>query len=298
MNSKILGNLASAGAYTIFGLNIIFCKDIANASVVPPVALFTIRALGASALFWLLSLFLPAERVDKGDFWKIALASVLGLFLPQLTFLSAITMTTSIDASILSALAPIFTMIFSAIFMKEPLTWKKVLGVAISFCGVMILIFNSASAGHGAEVTKPLGVVLMLMNGLTFAAYLGIFKPLISKYSVVTFMKWMFLVSVIVSLPLSAQKLLSVDYASISGEVWSEIGFLVFFATFVAYFLIPVGQKNVRPTIVSMYTYLQPLIAAVVSVLTGLDVLDWKKCAAALLIFSGVAAVNRSRARS
>lgn len=296
--NKLIGHLACAGAYTIFGINIITSKDIARAAVIPPLGLFTMRAVGAALLFWAISFFLPKERVERGDLLKIAGASILGLFLPQLTFLSAITVTTPIDTSILSALSPIFTMIFSAIFVKEPITWKKVIGVSISFAGVMMLIFNSVSHGGGSDVTKPAGVVLMLLNGLTFAAYLGIFRPLISKYSVVTFMKWMFLFSVMVSLPLSAGILSNIDYSSISSTVYLEIAFLIVFATFVAYFLIPVGQKNIRPTLVSMYTYLQPLIAAVVSVFLGMDSFTWQKCLAAVLIFGGVATVNRSRSRS
>lgn len=294
----MMGHLACAAAYAIFGINLVFCKDIARCGLISPIALFTMRAIGASALFWLISLFLPKEKIKKGDMVQIFLASVLGLFLPQFTFLQAITMTTPIDASMLSTLSPIFTMFFSAIFIKEPITWKKALGVVVSFAGVMMLIFNTATHGNGVETTRPLGVVCMLLNGLTFAAYLGIYKPLISKYSVVTFMKWMFLFAILVSLPFSARQLASVEYAAISSQVMMEIGFLIVFATFVAYFLIPVGQKNIRPTLVSMYSYLQPLIAMLISVFAGMDILTWQKCLAAVLIFGGVATVSRSRARA
>ena len=92
MNDKLSGHLSTAAAYTIFGLNIVFCKDIANSEVVAPEVLFTLRAIGASALFWLISLFLPKERIEKGDSLKIVAASFTGLFVPQMTFLMAITM--------------------------------------------------------------------------------------------------------------------------------------------------------------------------------------------------------------
>ena len=295
MNQKLSGHLAVAAAYTIFGLNIVFCKDIANSAVVPPIVLFTLRAIGASALFWGLSLFMPREKVDKGDFWKIAAASVVGLFVPQMTFLVAITMSSSIDTGIIGTLGPIFTMFFAFLFVKEPITGKKAGGVALSFAGVLYLIFNSVHSG-GAEASSPMGIALLLLNSISFSFYLGLFRPLISKYSVVTFMKWMFLVSLLLSLPFSAKGLMTTDFAAVPVNVRWEIGYLILFATFFAYFFIPYGQKRIRPTLVSMYTYLQPIIAAVVSIAVGMDHLSWQKVLATVLIVGGVVLVSRSRA--
>jgi drug/metabolite transporter (DMT)-like permease len=292
---KLIGHLAVAGAYTIFGFNIIFCKDIANSHAINPAVLFSIRAIGASALFWLISLFLPKEKVALKDMPQIALASALGLFIPQFTFLEATTMTSSIDLSVLGTLPPVFTMCFAAIFLKEPITAKKAGGVALSLAGILMLIFNSVHAHNGTE-TQPLGIVLMLVNGISFGAYLGIFRPLISRYSVVSFMKWMFLFSLLYSIPFAGKGLITTDYAAISAPVVREIAFLVIFATFVAYFLIPVGQKRIRPTLVSMYTYLQPMIATVFSIIIGMDTLNWQKVTAIILVITGVALVNRSRA--
>ena len=292
-NDQLKGHLSIAAAYTIFGLNLVFCKDIANSGAVSPYVLFTLRAIGASALFWLLSLFTPKERVDQKDYWKIAAASLVGLFIPQMTFLMAITMTSAIDTAIIGTLGPVFTMIFAFLFLKEPITGKKAGGVALSFAGILFLIFNSVHEG-GAAATSPMGVALLLVNSLSFSLYLGLFRPLISKYSVITFMKWSFLFSLIVSLPISAKGLVTTDYAAIPWNVLWEIGYLIFFATFVAYFLIPYGQKFIRPTLVSMYSYLQPIIAAIVSILAGVDTLSWQKILASVLVVGGVILVSRS----
>ena len=294
---NLKGHLAIGAAYTIFGLNLVFCKDIANSETISPYVLFTLRAAGASALFWLLSAFMPKERIEKGDYWKIAAASLIGLFLPQMTFLMAITMTSSIDTAIIGTLGPIFTMFFAFLFLKEPITGKKAGGVALSFAGILFLIFNSVYAG-GAAATSPAGIALLLLNSLSFSLYLGLFRPLISKYSVVTFMKWTFLFSLAVSLPISAKGLITTDFQAIPVNVKWEIGFLVFFATFVAYFLIPYSQKLIRPTLVSMYSYLQPIIAAIVSIWTGIDTLSWQKILSAVLIVGGVILVSKSRAAS
>ena len=295
INDKLSGHLSIAAAYTIFGLNIVFCKDIANSEVVAPEVLFTLRAIGASALFWLISLFLPKERIEKGDSLKIVAASFTGLFVPQMTFLMAITMSSSIDTAVLGTLGPIFTMFFAFIFLGEPITGRKAGGVALSFAGVIFLIFNSVHSG-GASSSSPMGIALLLLNSISFSFYLGYFRPLISKYSVVTFMKWMFLSSLLLSLPFSFKGLISTDFAAIPAGIRWEIGYLIVFATFFAYFLIPFGQKRIRPTLVSMYNYLQPIIAAIVSIAIGMDSLTWQKILATAFVVGGVVLVSRSRA--
>lgn len=289
-----IGHAACFCAYLIFAINVIVCKDLTNSHIISPMGLFCLRALGASVLFWIISLFLPKEKVDPRDFWKIFIASMLGLVMTQVSFLFAITMTTPLDTSLYSSITPIFTMFIAAIALKEPITWKKLLGVVVSFAGIIFLILNSVSARAGAATTRTLGIVLCLLNNLSFALYLGIFRPLISKYSVVTFMKWMFLFAMVVALPFTAKELVSLDYGSMPTTYWTELLFIIIFSTFIAYYLIPFGQKRVRPTIISIYSYIQPIVASVVSIWVGMDVLSWQKVVAALSIFVGLYIVNRS----
>lgn len=295
-NSTIIGHLACFGAYCIFGFNIVCCKNISNAHVLTPMDLFCLRAIGATALFWLLSLFMPKEKVDRKDLPKIFVASMFGLFLTQVSFLKAITLATSIDVSIANTCTPIMTMFVAAIALKEPITGKKIGGVLMSLAGVLLLIFNSVGLGGGVSETQPMGIVLTIVNALTFALYLGIFRPLIAKYNVVTFMKWMFLFSMLVALPFNARHLVQAPFGQMESKVLWQVAYVVVCATFVAYFLIPVGQKRLRPTLVSMYNYTQPIIATLISIIIGLDRMTWQKVVAMVLVFAGVWIVNQSRA--
>lgn len=295
---KSLGHISAFIAYTIFGFNIIICRDLSTLALISPMGLFCFRAIGAAALFWLVSLFLPKEKVEKSDFPKIFAASMLGLFLTQVSFLKASTMTTPFDTSILTPLTPIFTMFIAAIALKEPITLKKAGGVALSFVGVIFLVFNTVRAGNGVTETQPMGIVYMIGNCIFFALYLGIFRLLIAKYNVVTFMKWMFLFSAIVAIPFDIKELVHINLIALPTKYLLELGFLILFATFIAYFLIPIGQKALRPTVISLYGYLQPIIATIMSIATGMDTLTWQKILAAVLVFTGVILVNKSRAAS
>ena len=298
MKDKVLGHIACFMAYAIFGFNIIVTKNISDMHLISPFALFTFRAFGATILFWLISYFLPKENIEKSDYKKIFMASMLGLFLTQMTFLEGILITTSLDASIISPLVPIFTMLVAAVALKEPITLKKAGGVVLGFLGVVLLILNSVGvSSNGVAQTQPLGVLLLVLNNVFFALYLGIFRPLISKYSVVTFMKWMFLFSLMVSLPFTIKEIVELEYVSIPFSYYISLAYLIVFATCIAYYLIPFGQKRLRPTVVSLYTYLQPLIASVMSIYLGMDRLTWQKILAAFLVVIAVLLVNRSRAK-
>lgn len=292
----IIGHLACAAAYVIFGINVVVCRDIATDGGLAPIVLFSMRALVAGGLFWLASLVSPHEKVSPRDLLRLAGAGMLGLFLPQLTFLHAIAHTTPVDLSVMSTTTPIFTMFVAAIFLKEPITWKKALGVALSFGGILWLILQSTFGGNGASETEPVGILFCFANYIVFATYLGTCRPLIARYSVVTSMKWMFLASFVVSLPFSLPHLPTTDFTAVPGQVWWEIGFMIVFSTFLAYYLIPIGQQRIRPTLVSMYGYLQPIIAIAVAIWTGMDRLTATKVLAAALVFVGVWVVNRSRA--
>lgn len=146
---KMAGHAACFAAYAIFGFNIIVCKDLMGGHLVSPLAIFTLRSIGAGIIFWILSAFMPHEHVDRKDYPKIFAASFLGFFLTQITFLVAIPDVTPMHCSIISAMSPIYTMFIAAIVLKEPLSWQKVLAALMVFTGVFI-VSRSRAAGNSA----------------------------------------------------------------------------------------------------------------------------------------------------
>lgn len=295
---SITGHVAAFIAYAIFGFNIIVCKDLTSGHLIPPLGIFTLRSLIAGALFWLVSAFLPKEKVDRKDYIRIFAASLLGFFTCQVTFLVGIPYITPMDCSILTAMSPIYTMAIAALVIKEPITWKKAGGVAISFTGIIYLIVSRVATPGGITESTPFGIFMIILNSLSFSMYLGIFKPLIAKYSAVTFMKWIFLFSACVATPFSLKGLINVEWAAIPSIQYAELAYLIICATFITYFLIPVAQRRIRPTLVSMYSYVQPIIAIVISIVIGTDILTWQKVLAAAMVFGGVIIVSYSRSAS
>lgn len=292
---ELLGHLACLTTYTIFGINVVTCKDLTGSHLLSPVGLFSIRALGAGILFWIVSLFCPKEKVERGDYVKIFIASCLGFLGPQMTFLTALPQITPMTCSILSALTPIYTMFIAAVAVKEPITLKKAGGVLLSFFGIVFLILNSTGSASGATSNSLTGIVLMIFNGIFFALYLGIFRPLIQKYSAVTFMKWIFLFTALMTVPFSAKELVNFDWSQFNGRLGADLAVLVLGATFISYFMLPIGQKNIRPTLVSMYNYCQPIIATTISICIGMDTMTWQKAVAALACMAGVVIVSFSK---
>ena len=290
------GHIAMVINGLIFGLNIPISKGLLSEGYITPFTLTLLRMCGAAALFWAVSLIQPREKVATKDIFLLFLASLFGIQLNQATFIAGLALTSPINASIIATIVPIITMLLAALFLREPITWLKGTGVAIGASGALILILNAGVSGAGNGHIR--GDVLCAVSALSYSLYLTAFKPLIMRYSPVTLMKWMFLWAAVCCTPFGYKELMAVDMASLPWATISEIFYVVFLATFFTYMLIPVGQKLLRPTLVSMYNYMQPLVASLAAVAMGIDVFGWWKALAGGLVFLGVWIVTRSKSRA
>jgi drug/metabolite transporter (DMT)-like permease len=294
------GHAALLAAYLVFGLNTPVSKAVLSHGEISALALTFYRFAGAAALFWMASLFTKKEHVGRRDLFRLFLASLIGIFINQLPFIIGLSLTSPINASVITTTSPILTMLLAAFFLKEPVTWKKVIGVLIGAAGALLLIFggntDAGVGGHGAATMT--GDLLCVLSCASFAVYLAAFKKLIIRYSPVTSMKWMFLYATVCSLPFCWHDVAAVGYGTLPVDICLQTVYVVAMATFFAYLLVPVGQKHLRPTIVSMYNYLQPLVASLVAVALGMDTFGWKKGIATLLVFLGVYVVTQSKSRA
>lgn len=284
----------------LWGIMSPISKSIFLTGVISAFSLTNMRMVGAAAFFWIASLFMPRESVTKRDLLLLFAASLFGITLNQGFFVVGLSYTTPIDASVVASLTPIITMILAAFIQKEPMTGKKVIGVFMGLTGALILILDGAGSTSGGSLSggRVMGDLFCLIAEVSFAIYYVAFKGLISRYTPVTLMKWMFLFATICCLPIGGSEVMRIPFAQLDSTIYLDLFFVIFGATFLSYMLVSVGQKRLRPTIVSMYNYTQPIVASLLAIWWGMDSFDVMKGFAILLVFLGVYVVTTSKSRA
>lgn len=301
MDFDLKGHASMFGANAMWGLLSPISKVIIAGGSITPLVVTDLRISGAMVLFWMVSFFRKPEHVNHKDLMSLFFASLLAIVFNQGCFIFGVSLTSPGDASIITTSMPLWAMILAAFILKEPITGKKVLGIAFGAGGALMLIMGSgqnvqASSANGN--TAIWGDLLVLVAQLCYALYIVLYKDFVNKYSLVTIMKWMFTYSFICTLPFSAGDLMNARWGDLHLTEIGGLAFIVVGATFVSYMLVVVGQKRLRPTVAGMYNYIQPLVACIVAVCWGLDSFNVAKVVAILLIFSGVYLVTSSRSRA
>ncbi len=282
-------------AGTCWGLMAPIGKD-AMLNGIDGIDLVSFRVLGGALLFWLTSLFTKKEHVPVKDILLLGCAGLFALVFNQCSYTIGLNLTSPSNSSIMTTSMPIFAMVLSFFILKEPITWQKAGGVLLGCAGAVIIITTSATAGN-AKVGNIWGDLLCMSAQLSFALYLSLFKPLIQKYSLFTVNKWMFTWATLIIWPFTLVHVSSIDFVSVPISTWWETGFVVFFGTYISYICMMVGQQTLRPTVVSVYNYMQPLVSVSVSVAVGLSVFKTSQALAAILVFSGVWFVVKSKSK-
>lgn len=294
---RLKGHLAMLCANVTWGLMAPIVKLVLASGVIAPLLLVDFRMAGAAALFWITSLFMPKEHVPFKDILRLFGAGMLGVLLNQGCFISGVSLTAPSEACLVTTTMPMWVMLLAWLILREPISLKKVGGIVIGASGALILMLGSASTAADTAANPALGDFIILMAQLSYALYLTLYRNFIRRYSLVTLMKWMFLSASIVAMPISAPVLGSTQWTAISATEWSGIAAVVIGATYIAYICIMIGQKNLRPTLVGMYNYVQPIVATSVGIWLGLDIFTTLKGIAVVLIFTGVWLVTVSRSR-
>ena len=282
-NHRLQAHTAVLLANIIFGLGVPVTKLLLD-QWVSPMAYMATRCLGAAAIFWLISLFLPREKVAPRDLTVITLGGLLGIVVSQTLTAWALTFTTPVYFSLIATLTPVATMLCAALFIGEKISVRGIAGVALGVAGAMLMVFIGWQGGSGKN--DILGIALTLLSMLTWAVYLIITRKVSARYTAVTQMKWVFLASAIAVLPFSLTDLQSATLYSAATQ-WSglaEMAFIVVFATVAGYFAIPFAMRYLKATTVSVYTNLQPIVASLVAIALSQDVLTWDKPVALVLV--------------
>jgi drug/metabolite transporter (DMT)-like permease len=286
---KTWAHLSLLAANIIYGLNYSIAKAVMPDHI-KPFALVSLRSISAAALFWITSLFVPKEHVNRKDLLYLFGCSFFGVVINQTLFLVGLDMTTPVNSSIILSTNPIFAFVFAAFILRERITFLKGTGLAIGFSGVLLLILQNGTPDLASSTF--IGDMFSLINTISWAFYTVIIKRMLNKYHPVTVMKWTFLFGMLTNIPAGYHQWSTMDWSSIPLIAWLQIGFVIVGATYLGYLFITFGLRRLSPTIVSTYTYTQPIIAAYLATLMGQDHIDFVMIVSALLIFAGVFVVS------
>ncbi len=272
-------------------------KMVLLSGAITSLALSGIRITGGALLFLIFTWILPKsfetrQRIDRKDIWKLILCSALIISANQGLYIIGVGLTDPVDSAVMCSLTPVLTMILAAIFLHFRMTWLKVGGVLMGLVGVMILV--SGTSESEIAVNPVLGNLLCLGAQLCAAIYYVGFEGIIKKYSPYTLMKWMFYISVLTYVPFCMPDMMKVEYTALSWDIWAGLAFIITIPTFFGYLMIPLAQRSLKPTVVSAYSYLQPVFAAIVAVMMTVGDFGWMKALATALIFIGIYFVNKS----
>ena len=296
VNRPLLAHLSLFGACAGWGLMAPVGKE-AMTHGISGIAMVAFRVVGAAVLFWLTSLFTKREHVAGRDKLLFFFAAIFGLVCNQCCFTIGLSITSPINASIVTTSMPIFAMIFAALILHEPITGKKAAGVFIGCLGAVMLIMSSVVA-TSAKAGEIKGDLLCLGAQLSYALYLSLFRNLVRRYSLITVNKWMFTYASVIITPIAYSHVAAIQWSQIAVSTWAECAYVVVVGTYLAYILMMNGQQTLRPTVVSVYNYVQPLVSVIVSLAAGIAVFGWSQGIAVVLVFSGVWLVTKSKSRA
>lgn len=291
MPKHLWAHLALLGANLIYGANYTIAKEVTPAFI-GPLGLVVLRCIGAVPLFWLAGTFVR-EKVDRSDMPRLLLCAVFGIAVNQLLFLKGLSLTQPINAAVIMTSTPILVLIVAAILIRERITLLKASGIALGLTGALLMLLGGKEVSFSSDTF--VGDLLVLANASSYGVYLVIVKPLVAKYHPITVMKWVFLFGFVMVIPFGQHELQQVDWASMPVPIMFATAYVVIGLSFFAYLFNSLALRQVSPSVVSIYIYLQPVLASMFAIMAGKDVLTAVKVASAMLIFLGVYMVSGRR---
>jgi len=292
-NKRILAIFAAIGASAIYGLNHTIAKGVMP-TYIEPFGFIFLRVFGAAVLFWGISFLGPKEKIATSDWPRILGCAVFGMVINMLFFFKGLSLSTPINSSVIVTLSPVMVLILASILIRERITLLKSLGIIVGLAGALVLVlFSAESTGNAPNI--PMGNVLFIVNAFSYGLYLILVKPLTAKYHAFTLMKWLFLIGVIINFPITIGEFTDVNWTSLPFDAIWKMAFVVAGTTFSTYLLNIYALKQLSASTISVFIYMQPLIAITYAILTGADQLNMVKVVAAILVFVGVYMVTKKK---
>ena len=289
MNRILLAHIALFFVNLIYALNYTIAKDVMP-DYINPSGFILLRVTGGVTLFFIAYVFFIRESVEKKDLIRLALCGLFGVAINQLFFFEGLNLTTPINAAIIMTVNPILVIIISALLIGERITMRKIFGIFFGIVGASTLILNSGDISFDNNFF--LGNILVFINATSYAIYLVLVKTLMTKYNPLTVMFFVFTFGLLFVVPFGYRDLLSIDIATFTNDIYLKVAFVVICTTFLAYLFNAFALKSLNPSVVSIYIYLQPVLASIIAISFSSDSIDFTKVVSSIFIFIAVFLVS------
>ena len=296
MNQRTFALIAVSIATLIYGVTYTIAKDVMP-NYIKPYGFIVLRVSVATLIFWTAGLFIKQQKIEKSDYKKILIASFFGITINMLAFFKGLSLTSPISASVMMVTSPIMVLIFSSILIRKPIGKQRVLGVFIGLVGALFLITLGNSSTENST-NSAFGNFLVFLNAASYGLYLVLAKDLVKKYNPIVFIKWLYLFGLIFVIPFGYNELTAVIWEEIPTNIYWNISFVLLFTTCITYLFNLYGLSKLKPTTVSVFIYLQPVIATIYALIVGSDSINLIQLCATLLIFFGVYLVTKQVEKS
>ena len=290
MSTALKGHIALFFAQVIYAMNYSIAKGLMP-HYMGPMSLVFFRILGATVLFWVLSLFVTTQRVERADMKKMWWLAIFGVAVNQIFFIWGLALTSPINSSIIMISNPIMVFLFTMIVFKVRLTGSRVLGLALAITGALVILMYRGNFEFGSDTIT--GDLFTVINSASWAVFVVMVKPVMQKYNTVTAMRWMFLFGSLYIIPIGLPGALDTNWHLFNSYAWFALGFVVIATTFFAYLLNVYGLVGLSANTVSAYIYLQPFLASLFAIVLGEDTLTPIKVVSGILIILGLYFINR-----
>lgn len=284
----IAPHLALIGVQVMFGTWPIVGKVVLRA--ISSTGLVALRvAGGAIALTLLRGQLGKLRRLPGRDLAWLVFISLLGVVWNQLLYVKGLSLTTAINATLLSTTIPVCTLVISVALGYDRLSIRRVLGIALAAAGVVYLVDPLRGDFSGQTL---IGNLLIVANSLCYGAYIALSKDLFKRYGALNVITWIFVIAALLVVPIGLFDLGSARIETVSPVVWAAVIYTILIPTVAAYYLNAWALARVAPSTVAAYIYLQPLIAFGLAPLVLGERWSVRTVVACLLIFAGVAVVT------
>lgn len=290
---NLRAHISMLAATLLFGANYWIAKGLMPDHLLPMQIIF-LRVSGTFLIAWVIQMSVKELRmlkIDRADFPRLILSSLLGVAVNQMMFFTGLNHTTPVDAAIINSVNPIMVLLFSAWLLKERIGTSRIGGILLGAAGaLMLILLGNPISIKGGHLT---GNMFIIANTAAWSLYLVISKPLMVKYNPILMMKWMFLVGFIGVFPFSIKQALEINFNSFDSYTWFSILYIIIGTTFMAYFFITYSLKRLSSSVVAYYTYIQPVIVATIGIIVFAEIVSWVKVVSAILVFAGIYFVTK-----